>query len=412
MIESSSVIQLGELSEQEQGGATSLDFIEEIDQSPCLDGNSIDQHGTPIQDDPPSLTLDSTTIFDPDVTESYLTPLAPDLPYESFSPFLTASRHVLDLQASRLGLTNSKSTDETSPLFGLGILGLTRKGDPSREFDGLGTVHVQSSPWRSRPSIFEASSSSGNDSAVHIQPEDPDGDISDTFLHDLETFFLTRDSTDSCGPILDFIVEEPKSMDAYGKEDFLAVLSPQMSTPKKKNSKGIKTAMSLTPRRPSRPPSNLCAIISGPNMQTSTSTTLAVPLDATLPRSATTSCSASSSLSPSGSFGLSTSSSTEGSTGFVRSTCSAFKSQRDRIYSSPFPSRARRQSLDNHGAVPSVSPSASARNLTVSVSMGPGPSASGSSGGLSMGNRSLQSHSVRDLSVVGTISSDLKKKDS
>lgn len=162
--------------------------------------------------------------------------------------------------------------------------------------------------------------------------------------------------------------------------------------------------MSLTPR--------LCATISGPNMQTSTSTTLAVPLDATLPRSATTSCSASSSLSPSGSFGLSTSSSAEGSTGFVRSTCSAFKSQRDRIYSSPFPSRARRQSLDNHGAVPSVSPSASARNLTVSVSMGPGPSASGSSGGLSMGNRSLQSHSVRDLSVVGTISSDLKKKDS
>jgi hypothetical protein len=402
MTESSSVIQLGEPPEQEQGGATSLDFIENIEQSPRLDGNSIDRHGTSIQDDPPSLTLDSTTIFDPDVTDSYLTPLTPDLPYESFSPFLTASRHVLDSQASRLGLTNSKSTDETTPLFGLGIFGLTRKGDPSREFDGLGIVHVRSSPWRSRLPIFEASSSSGNDSAVHIQPEDPDGDISDTFLHDLETFFLTRDSADGCGPILDFIVEEPKSMDASGKEDFLAVLSPQMSTPKKKISKGIKTAMSLTPRRPSRTPSNLCATISGPNLQTSTSTTLAVPLDATLPLSSTTSCCSASSLSPSGSFGLSTSGSAEGSAGFIRSTCSAFKSQRDRIYSSPFPSRARRQSHGNHGAVPSVSPSASARNLTVSVSMGPGPSASGSSGGgLSMGKRSLQSHTVR---------SDLKKE--
>ena len=389
---------MDEFPEQEQGGATSLDSIEKSDQSPRLGGNSIDQHGTPIQDDLPNLTLDSTTIFDPDVTESYFTPLTPDLPSESFLPFLTASRHVLD------GLTSSKSTDETSPLFGLGILGITRKDDPSREFDGLGVVRVRPSPWRSMQPTFEATGVSGNDSAVDIQPEDPDGDISDTFLHDLEAFFLNRDSTDGCGPILDFTVEEPKSMDTTGKEECLPVLSPQMSTPKKTCSKG---GMSLTPRRPSLPPPNLCAT----NLRTSTSaSTLAVPLDAILPaHSSTTSLfSLPSSLSPSGSFGLSTSGSAQGSAGSVRSTCSAFKSpQRDRICSSPFPSRVRRrQSHDNHGAVSPVSPSASATNLTVSVSMGPSPSVSG---GLSMGNRSLQSHSVRDLSVVRTISSDLKK---
>ena len=380
---------------QQQGEITSLDSTEKLELSPRLDDYSIDQSPTPIQDDPPSLTLDS---------DSYLTPLTPDLPSESFSPFLTASRLVLNTeapqQAPRLGLTNSKSADEASPLVGLGILGMTRKDDSSRAFDGLGIVHVRSSPWRSRRP-FDASDSSGNfDSAVHIQPDDLDDDnsrISDTFLHDLESFFLARDSTDGGGPTLDFIVEEPKFTDVDGEEGFLA---PHMSTPKRI----FKTAVSLTPRTPSRPPSNLCATISGPNLRRSTSTTLAVPLVATLPRSSTTSsCSAltrSSSLSPSGSLGISTLGSSQGSAGFARSTCSAFnKPQRDRIYSSPFPSRTN----DSRGAVPTVSP---ARNLTVSVSMGP---ASGG-GGLSMGNRSLQSHSVRDLSVVGTISSDLKKK--
>lgn len=324
--------------------------------------------------------------------------LTPDLPSRSFSPLLR-SRPAWDEEASqfRVGL-DSKTANEP---IGLGIYGLTRQEDPSHIFDGLGIIRLQSSPWSSRLESNRLKFS-GNDSAVDTQPEDLDdfSCLSQTFLHDLEAVFLVNDLADDCEPSVEIIVEEAKS----AEEGPLSVLYPRTSTPKKVFAEQEKNALSLTARRPSRPPSNICATVSGPNLRGSTSTSLAAPLVA-FPRSAPLSS------SPSGTAKISNSASAQGSSAFVRSTCTLKSpSQRNRVFSSPFPSRTRQSLCDNQafGSSSGVSPSTSARNLTVSVSMGPGPSGSGG-GDLSLGYRSLQSHSVRDLSVVGTISSDLKK---
>ncbi|KAF8622433.1 hypothetical protein AX15_007017 [Amanita polypyramis BW_CC] len=323
-----------------------------------------------LEEDPyyPCTTTTEIDDLDHDSSSTSLSEssVAFDLPPESFSPLLRANRLTLDAdisqQSSRLGLVTSDGTG-LPHLFGLGIYDLTRKEDPSHAFDGLGTIHIQSSPWRSSPF---------NDSGVvHVRvplPSDShdggDSHLSDTFLHDLEAFFLVRDS------------KKP----AMGEPTFEITsegMDPvQMSTPKS-FAKRVKHALSLAPRRPSHPPSNLYATVSGPNLRTPT---CSAPV---IPRSATTStCRAPNSpgsLGPSGS-----SSSGLGST-FIRKTCSAFR-------------------LRSRPSVPVISP----RNVTVSVSMG--PDAGSSAKGSGMGNRSLQNHSVRDLSVAGTISSDLKKR--
>lgn len=212
----------------------------------------------------------------------------------------------------------------------------------------------------------------------HYEDEEEPFHISETFLHDLEAFFLVRDSKPATdGPAFD--------------------MDPVHSTP----SKQIKHASSLTPRRLSRPPSNLCSTVSGPTCSTP------------LPRSVSAStCYAltSSSLSPPGCLGASSSIPASSGPAFIRRTCSAFKLRGRHLGSaspltagttnsgskscSPFPSRTRAPVLT---ALPG--------NVTVSVSMGPSASSRGG-----IGNRSLQSHSVRDLSVVGTISSDMKKR--
>ncbi|KAK2465835.1 hypothetical protein APHAL10511_001476 [Amanita phalloides] len=181
----------------------------------------------------PNLTLDISTMINTSSTSS--PPSTPGLPSISFSPLLRATRLALDADASRkaslFGLATATPTagKEASPLFGLGIFDVSRKEDCSHAFDGLGIVRIQSSPWRPK------SKTSPVKYGDEFLEEHGDGDqdcnhISETFLHDLEAFFLVRDFTpSSSGPLsfsnhcsgdehmtFDNIIEEPTTESGEG----------------------------------------------------------------------------------------------------------------------------------------------------------------------------------------------------
>ncbi|KAF8351694.1 hypothetical protein F5887DRAFT_912390, partial [Amanita rubescens] len=206
---SSSIFSLSEFPEQ-----TALPSSEGIEPS-AVSGDHVVDRAPLVSDDSPSLTLDmTTTLLESGDLDAFKFNLTPDLPSEPLSPLLLMTRSTLDEEASRfyVGLTNGKTIDEPSLPIGLGIYGLKRQEDPSHIFDGLGIIRLQSSPWSSRLES-NGPNFSGNDSAVHTQPEDLDDHscLSQTFLHDLEAFFLVKDLADDCGPTVEIIVEEPES---------------------------------------------------------------------------------------------------------------------------------------------------------------------------------------------------------
>ncbi|PFH47325.1 hypothetical protein AMATHDRAFT_6876 [Amanita thiersii Skay4041] len=100
-----------------------------------------------------------------------------DLAGEAFTAVLRSAR-----QAT--GASDGK-------ILGLGICNIKRKDD-SCAFDGLGVVHVHSTPWKtSLGSVYI------NDYDEEVGPEEPglqedEYQLSETFLKDLETHFLSR----------------------------------------------------------------------------------------------------------------------------------------------------------------------------------------------------------------------------
>jgi len=163
----------------------------------------------------------------------------------------------------------------------LGILGLTRKDDSLHAFDGLGVVHIQST----------IENGQGDD-------REDECNLSQTFSHDLEGFFLAKNITPSSnGEGATIRVEEAADGDVYTpmveeQASFtqLAPISPVSTTitptPKTSFTSRIKEVFRPFGLEPSR--------------------------TATLPRSSTTS---------------SLPSTASSSSSFFRRTCCAFRSQ-------------------------------------------------------------------------------------
>ncbi|KAF8623171.1 hypothetical protein AX17_007527 [Amanita inopinata Kibby_2008] len=322
--------------------------------------------------------------------------LIADLPSESFTPLLLSNRQLLD--ASR-GRTTSTAGSQ-SQLFGLGIYGLTGRDEKkSSAFDGLGVVrvHSHSSPWRS-----------GNGGggcvygAVEGEEEGDDMKLTETFLQELEAFFLFKnDLAFSAGvaPALAPLVQIERVWfddDADGCETGSDLATPRVETtalslrdgewvPRKE--RDIEEVSSMTRAMvPAGLAGRVKRALSGHrrNLSVSPAPALAsasLSMGTPLPMSMTASSSSSS---------------------FVRRTCSACHSGSNLNLAA-----------QHKTPVTRMLPSVSSRNIGIGISI----SSSNSNNSHICSHKkictplsSFQSGSVRDLSSVGTISSDLKKR--
>lgn len=363
-----------------------------------------------------------------------------DLPSESFSPLLRQSRRTLDMAYGP-----SSPSGSGSPLRGLGLFNLTRNDDASRPFDGLGVVRVRS--------CHQLAEDEGQ--------EDED-ELSPTFLRDLEAYFLVKDFGQ---PIETPMIRVEDSLTPTMEEQPVAPPATPVTPSPTRGSLTSKIKHALRPRGPSAP--SPAAVTSGLAMTTTprSLTTSALP----------TSISTASSTTFSASTSTSSTTSVSSTSSFIRRTCSAFRSQyslnalraeyaaqtgspgenaststssvkrtRSGVCSPNKSEDSKRTGLSSFlqpvdrasQPVPVIGPT---RKVSVSVSMGEGVTPvtpvltipitprTGLMGPMtpitpmrSGGKRSLQTHSVRDskdwkdvrdLSVLGTISSGLKKRE-
>ncbi|KIL56247.1 hypothetical protein M378DRAFT_17260 [Amanita muscaria Koide BX008] len=360
-----------------------------------------------------------------------------DLPSESSSPLLRQSRRTLDMAYG-----SSSPSGSDSPLRGLGLFNLTRNDDASRPFDGLGVVRVRSGRQRTEE-----------------EGQEDEDELSPTFLRDLEAYFLVKDF---CQPIETPMIRVDDSLTPTMEEQPVAPPATPVTPSPTRGSLTSKIKHALRPRGPSAP-----AATSGLAMTTipRSLTTSALP----------TSISTASSTTVSVSTSTSSTTSVSSTSSFIRRTCSAFRSQyslnalraeyaaqtgspgknagtstssvtrtRSGVCSPNKSEDSKRTGLSSFlqpvdrasQPVPVIGPT---RKVSVSVCMGEGVTPvtpvsttpitprTGLMGPMtpitpmrSGGKRSLQTHSVRDskdwkdvrdLSVLGTISSGLKKRE-